>query len=520
MIRHAILWTLFLLLLALPATISADVHFGPYLQSLSPHSVSVCAAVDPDDDLSVRLIERDGNFKEIAAAGTTVSCAVFDNLAPDHEYRYSLIVNGAPTEKEPHPFIVDATREMTFVLYGDTRSGDRSFDMAHRQVVRAIRESVVPDAICHTGDFVERGDDQNLWANFFHIENDILKSAPFFPTIGQSDQPPAYMRKIFPLLAEFPYYSFDRAGVHFVVLNLWLARSQPSQDTATDGAQAKWLRGDLAKARASGAKSLFVIVHESPFDIGGQPTKAAREVFIPIFKQFHVTAVFSGAHYFSHVVKDGVHYFTNGGGGALLDAQDPPQGVYRFFSAVHHFLVLEIGRTGSVVQALNARGDLFYEAELDQVSSNASKPSAPTTVKTFGAGFGTVEMTVFFRDECGDCETFLEQLPELARQTETTLQVTLRSLDDPNNRAALASFTDRTGPTPIVVLDRDAFVGLEQIGSHLASAVATSRQALSPQRKNTGLWILLGAVAMSCLVLTLALRALRKKQRSANRAEP
>ena len=214
----------------------------------------------------------------------------------------------------------------TFVIFGDTRSGEESFSLAHDQVVQAIRENAVPDAIFHTGDFVEDGESLELWESFFQIESDLLATAPIFPAIGRSDQPGLLMRGLFPVLAESPWYGVDRGDAHVAVLKLWQARSQGPDDSAEDGAQATWLRRDLAAARARGARYLFVMLHEPAIDLGGRSSKAIREVYIPIFEAFDVTAVFSGAHYFSHAVRNGVHYFTNGGGGAVLDTRTPEGG--------------------------------------------------------------------------------------------------------------------------------------------------------------------------------------------------
>ena len=227
--RHNVA-TLIALVLAfvLPAgTVHSDLVFGPYLQSVAQDTMLICAYLEPGDKAAVVLLNPDQSRRPVAVDGSEPACARLTDLKPDLEYRYEMTVNDRPITPTPPPsFIASGQTDMTFVVYGDTRSGDDSFDLTHRQVVSAIRETTVPDAVLHTGDFVERGNDLSLWQNFFSLETPVLQSTPIFPSIGQSDQPADRMRTIFPILKERSWYSFDRAGCHFVVLNLWLAKDQ------------------------------------------------------------------------------------------------------------------------------------------------------------------------------------------------------------------------------------------------------------------------------------------------------
>jgi len=289
-----------LALLALPSPAPAAIRFGPYLQSPETGTISVCAFVDAGDSLRARLLEPDGTARDVTAVGEDPACAELDGLLPNVDYHYELYVNNERTTNEdPVAFTAWSDPEQIFVIYGDTRSGDDSFDLAHRRVVRAIEETVIADAMIHTGDFVEDGRDRVLWENFFHIEGSLLASTPIFPAMGRSDQPGAFMRTAFGLLAESPWYSFDRGGVHVSVLKVWQARSQPSDEAGAEGRQARWLREDLAGARARGARYCFVVLHEPVIDMEGKSSSFARTVLMPLFEAFDVTAVFSGAHFFS-----------------------------------------------------------------------------------------------------------------------------------------------------------------------------------------------------------------------------
>ncbi len=512
MSRSAPLIGIVLVLLISPSPGYAGLHFGPYLQSPAPGVVSVCAFVDEGDPVRVRLIEPGETPRDVAAEGATPACARLSGLLPNVDYRYRLFVGGeCTTGEEPLAFVASSAPEQTFVIYGDTRSGDDSFDLAHRQVVRAILETTVPDAAIHTGDFVERGDDPELWESFFQIERDLLSTTPIFPAIGRSDQPSELMGRIFPRLARSPWYSFDRGEVHVAVLNLWQASRQEEVETAPNGAQARWLRDDLAGARARGARYLFVVLHEPMIDMAGKSTSAARLVYMPIFEAFGVTAVFSGAHYFSHAVVNKVHYFTNGGGGALLEAREPKKGVFRFYSAVHHFLVLEVDRFRARVMAVNAYGEDFYQTVLEGRSESPHALAAPTTVMTFGAGEAIVPMTIFSRPGCDVCEELEVELPGFAREAGATLVVTFRSLEDAENRAALQALTDQDGPAPIISLDGDVLAGMEEIEGRLVQALIRAAHLSDDEEVGPGRWFVAAVVVIlgAALLLFLVTRTQR-----------
>ena len=469
-------------LLFLSGTASAKVLMGPYLQSMSKGEVLVCAYMQPGDKAEVVLESPGGESKTIPVQGVEPGCASAKGLSSNLEYRYRFRINGADVTESPIGFMPHSDDEQTFVIYGDTRAGDDSFDIAHRQVVRSIFENTIPDAIIHTGDFVEKGDSLPLWINFFNIEKELIATAPIFPAIGQSDHPDALMRKIFPRLEKSSYYSVDRGDAHIVVTNVWQERSQPDSEIAEDGEQARWLRADLSAARARGAKYIFVVMHEPPFSVAGKKTSAAEKVFMPIFENFQVTAVFSGAHHFSHAKVGPVHYFTNGGGGALLNDVQPSDGVYRYFNSIHHYLVLELRRGGAKLRAVNSHGEDFYMVDFDEGATGHNE-DAPTFVRTFEGGDVSVPMTVYFQYGCDDCDQLKEQLPTIAKDTGVTLVATFRSLADAGNRAALAAATDAEGPTPLVEIGSDVLVGPEEVQQLLHEKITIA----AAQQKPTGI---------------------------------
>ena len=83
--------------------------------------------------------------------------------------------------------------------------------------------------------------------------------------------------------------------------------------------QTRWLEEDLRKSQPGDFR--FVIAHHPPLTAvarrqGDNPQMTA---LMPIFEKYKLTAGFFGHdHNYQHYLKDGVHYFITGGGGAPL----------------------------------------------------------------------------------------------------------------------------------------------------------------------------------------------------------
>jgi hypothetical protein len=65
---------------------------------------------------------------------------------------------------------------------------------------------------------------------------------------------------------------------------------------------------------------------------------------MPVFEKYKVTAGFFGHdHNYQHYLKNGVHYFTTGGGGApLYDVDEPPEGITKKVSRTENFVVVSV----------------------------------------------------------------------------------------------------------------------------------------------------------------------------------
>lgn len=278
----------------------------------------------------------------------------FSGLQPGTTYYYDTTgrddgkgsFRTAPAAKDAAPF--------QFVVFGDTRTRHD----VHRRVIAAILKYASPEFILHTGDLVADGADSAQWPVFFDIERGLLRKAAFFPALGNHERNDAQFYDFFNVTT--PYYSFDWANAHFIVLNSDIGNVSTSE-VARDSfwtEQTRWLEDDLKKSQAADFR--FVICHHPPITAvarrqGGNPQMTA---LIPMFEKYKLTAGFFGHdHNYQHYLQNGIHYFITGGGGApLYDVSAPPQGITQKAVSIENFVTVKVEGTKARVEALQLDG--------------------------------------------------------------------------------------------------------------------------------------------------------------------
>ena len=248
-----------------------------------------------------------------------------------------------------------------FVVYGDTRTRHD----VHRTVVAGILKYASPDFILHTGDLVEDGSDPSLWTIFFSIEAPLLSKAAFFPAIGNHEHNAS---NFYDFLAAKPYYSFNWGNSHFAVIDSDIANVSPSPSgqTAYWAEETSWLEHDLAGSQT--AEFRFLVAHHPPMTAvssrqGDNPHMTA---LMPMLEKYKVTAGFFGHdHNYQHYLKNGVHYFITGGGGApLYDVAKPPADMMVKVMQTENFMVLKVNGNTLRAEALKPNGESIDVTEL------------------------------------------------------------------------------------------------------------------------------------------------------------
>lgn len=339
---------LFLAVCGLLAQTAENVVGGPYVVNVTPKSATVAWVVQgPEARLETGL----GKLARPAAT-LRVEKLAMKGLAPGTVYHYEAF-EGA--EGKGH-FRTPPTGAVPFrfMVYGDTRTRHD----VHAKVIAAMLKAPDPDFIVHTGDLVADGSVSAQWPVFFSIERELLRKTAFFPVIGNHERNNQRYYEFFEL--KTPYYSFDWANAHVVVMNTDLGNVTQNRDTYWNE-ELRWLEDDLAKS--SKADFVFVVTHHPPFTAVKRRQVDDPELnrIPPLMEKYKVSAVFSGHdHNYQHHLKNGVRYIVTGGGGAPLYPVDGPlEGVTQKVESVEHFVGVEVDGKAAKIQAFALDGQVM-----------------------------------------------------------------------------------------------------------------------------------------------------------------
>jgi hypothetical protein len=316
---------------------------GPFVVNATPTSATVVWIVEGGE---VTFRPQSGAASS-ASPVLQVQKTSLTGLTPNTQYEYAVpgheeakgSFKTPPSPAKPVPF--------RFFLYGDTRTRHD----VHRRVISQVLKNDAPDFILHTGDLVENGDDSTLWPIFFDIEKNLLRQTVFYPSLGNHERNTRYFGDFFQ--QDTPYYSFDWANAHFIVLNSDIANAAASQRERDKfwAEQTSWLADDLATHQKADYR--FVIAHHPPITAvarrqGDNPHMTA---LMPMFEKYRVSAaMFGHDHNYQHYLKNGIHYVISGGGGApLYDVDQPPAGITVKVASIENFVIVSVnGKTASL----------------------------------------------------------------------------------------------------------------------------------------------------------------------------
>ncbi|MBI5241074.1 MAG: metallophosphoesterase [Elusimicrobia bacterium] len=244
-------------------------------------------------------------------------------------------------------------------VYGDTRTGHE----VHRRVVERIL-AFKPSLVFHTGDMVGKGSSRKDWEYFNEISSGLRASAEFFPVHGNHEDHAPFYYQNFNIDPERIWYSVDRFGVHFIVLDsetpLW-------EDTYQRG----WLDQDIA---GTAARFIVVLLHRPVYATGphgSHDAKVLAPMLAPLFKKHGVSAVFSGHdHAYERSEVDGIPYVVAGGGGAPLYKERKASAPYsKVFIPKHHFVSVSVRPEGLFCEVFDDIGN--------RLDSFTARPRAP-----------------------------------------------------------------------------------------------------------------------------------------------
>ncbi|MGG3640006.1 Ig-like domain-containing protein [Bacillus gobiensis] len=156
-----------------------------------------------------------------------------------------------------------------------------------------------------TGDFVDKGNIEDQWDWLIENSKQTWGNTTVAPAAGNHEKQPNSFIDHFNI-QEAPgsdtttgaYYSYDYSNTHFVVLN----NNEDSEEYADfTPAQMKWMKSDIQKAKANGARWVIVLMHKGPYTTSNHATDSdiidengVRNKIAPVIAELGVDFVFQG----------------------------------------------------------------------------------------------------------------------------------------------------------------------------------------------------------------------------------
>jgi predicted phosphodiesterase len=249
----------------------------------------------------------------------------------------------------------------SFIAFGDTRTRHE----VHKRIVDRILPEK-PSFIIHTGDLVSDGNNAEDWDKFFEIERDLLRTAAFYPTLGNHERnaPVFYRYFTFPD-GDGRHYSFNWGNAHIAAVDTNQIGNSDEETAADLQRQADWLREDLRKNKKP---LVFVFSHHPLYTaIENRREDAAKLAakLEPVMLEGGVTAAFAGHdHNYQHHLKGALHFIVTGGGGAPLYDVSPIPGITLKAVKTENYVRVRVDGKEAKVEAFDIPGNLIDSFEL------------------------------------------------------------------------------------------------------------------------------------------------------------
>jgi hypothetical protein len=263
------------------------------------------------------------------AGETRVHEAHVCGLTPSTRYYYKVGGPGAWSDvydvaTGPTP---GGTEPFRFAVTGDSRNDPTTW----AQVQQAVQPHA-PDFQLFSGDAVILGGSEQEWEEYFDgayqgfKAQDVLARVPFMPSNGNHDALSVLYLSRFAVPQDKSageagdgeeWYSFDYGNAHFVVLN-----DTTSTDDVITGAEATWLRTDLAAVNRTKTPWIIAVHHQPAYSCSTNhgSNKVIRAAWQPIFDQYKVDFVFNGHDHDYERSKPIRNFQTGSQDGALAQA--------------------------------------------------------------------------------------------------------------------------------------------------------------------------------------------------------
>lgn len=361
-------------------------ELGPWASPLSPAEVAISWQTESPALGIVRYgpsadYQKTGELPHSRAMSepAELSHVTLSGLIPGtrYAYRVKLEAEVSPTcyfFTPPEEF-----RPFTFLVYGDTRTNYNLHVMVAERMAKEAAEFVV-----HVGDLIE-SPSQAEWRAFFGSGGPLLGAMSFLCVLGNHERNSRTYYDLFTLpqgggRAGEEWWALRWGDVLLVGLdsNLTYLKFTGLKE------QMDWLKGVLSQD----ARYKFVFFHHPLFssDPYYRGNESLAKLWHPVFLKAGVTAVFCGhCHNYEHLVRDGLHYFVTGGGGAPLSplSDTRSEGSVLGIENVLHYLRVSVSEEKAVVEMVPVA-----EVHAGEVTVLPGAPMETTELSKAACGVG------------------------------------------------------------------------------------------------------------------------------------
>ena len=244
-------------------------------------------------------------FNRIALAFLYIICSLFSlffcgcERQQTGEASSSALEQSAAEQLALKPEEAEPQQQISFLFFSDTQADIETgyYSGVGELIALAATGVEKPNLVIFGGDTVNDGGDADEWRDFWNAAMSLsgLTSAA---VPGNHDNYPLLSEQFdYPVSApsgqgEGYFYSFDKAPVHFIMLDSNIMGAANEKDL-------KWLRADLESMAARQATWRIVVMHHPMWLIADNPKDAARaetmrEFFLPLLQECGVDLVLCG----------------------------------------------------------------------------------------------------------------------------------------------------------------------------------------------------------------------------------
>ena len=312
-----------------------------------------------------------------------------DDLTPGTKYYYRVSYDTLSIKRGSfYTGAPDNETEISFYVYGDTRSNPSAHNTVAEQIVQEVEAFPETQSfIISTGDFVADGDNESDWQEqFFNSDykfiRQMMAELPYVAAVGNHEGQGVLFKKYFPYpmyASSRFYYSYDYGPAHFTVVDQFTSYYEGSP-------QYEWLVNDLA---SSDKYWKFVVLHEPGWSAGGGHANntQVQQLIQPLCETYGVQFVLTGHnHYYARAVVNNVNHITTGGGGAPLYNPNPNADSIVIVDKTYHYCRIDIAGDSLTFTATDNNGNLIesFTRQLNLAAIDEQPPESPFQIYTSG----------------------------------------------------------------------------------------------------------------------------------------